>query len=338
MPADRVQPLLHLVRRAAASRWVRWAFVVAAVALAVWAVWDQWPQVSDSLDRLGAGPLAASAVCGMLGLLASLLAWRALLADLGSRLPVRAAARVFFVSQLGKYEPGSVWPVLAQMEMGREFAVPRRRSATVFVLTVLVSLASGLLVADILLPLTAGDAVATYAWALVLAPFIIAALHPRILNPVINRLLRLLRRAPLERPLSLRGTLTAFGWTCAGWLAYGTHLWLLVRPLGLHGAHAYPLAIGAFALAWCVGFIVVIAPAGAGVRDAGMVATVGASLGTGAALTAAIASRLLLTLCDLAAAGAGWLSLRGSPAASGLPDVAGEADGAGREDGVRPHP
>ena len=28
------------------------------------------------------------------------------------------AAGVFFVSQLGKYLPGSVWPVLAQMQFG----------------------------------------------------------------------------------------------------------------------------------------------------------------------------------------------------------------------------
>jgi hypothetical protein len=40
--------------------------------------------------------------------------WQTILADLGSRLRLTVAARIFFVGQLGKYLPGSVWPVVMQ--------------------------------------------------------------------------------------------------------------------------------------------------------------------------------------------------------------------------------
>ena len=41
-------------------------------------------------------------------------------ASSGSPLPLAVARRVFLLAQLGKYLPGSVWPVLAQTELGRD--------------------------------------------------------------------------------------------------------------------------------------------------------------------------------------------------------------------------
>ena len=58
---------------------------------------------------------------------ATLRVWQTLLAGLGSPLPVPAAGRILFIGQLGKYIPGSVWPILAQMELGARAKVPRRQ-------------------------------------------------------------------------------------------------------------------------------------------------------------------------------------------------------------------
>ena len=49
---------------------------------------------------------------------ANLQAWQVLLAGLGSPLRTTTAGRIFFIGQLGKYIPGSVWPILTQMELG----------------------------------------------------------------------------------------------------------------------------------------------------------------------------------------------------------------------------
>ena len=102
--------------------------------------------------------------------------WRALLADLGSPLPLRAAAKVFFVGQLGKYIPGSVWPVLAQMEMGRDLGVPRPRSAAAFFLTLPIQLATGLLVTLV----TPGWD--RFGWLLLLVPVLLVLLQPKVIN------------------------------------------------------------------------------------------------------------------------------------------------------------
>ncbi len=237
------------------GRALRIAFVVAAAALGVLAVADQWTEVRSSLDRLGPASIVGAFLAVLAGLTGSMLVWRSLLAHLGSPLRVSDAARIFFVGQLGKYLPGSVWPLVAQMELGRAHDVPRRRSGTAFVLTMLVVLAAGLLAGAVTLPFFAYPAARRFALALAVAPLLLAALHPRILNPVLDRLLRLARRPALEHPLSTAAVARALGWAVATWVAYGMQVLLLGIPLGIgtgeSAARTLLLAIGSFALAWC---------------------------------------------------------------------------------------
>ncbi|WP_214408692.1 lysylphosphatidylglycerol synthase transmembrane domain-containing protein [Sphaerisporangium fuscum] len=289
---------------------IRGVFLLVALGFGAWAIAGRWAQVADGFSRLSWPLLAGSLVAVLGALTAGMLMWRALLADLGSPLPFAGAAKVFFVGQLGKYIPGSLWPVLAQMEMGKDLGVPRSRSAAAFFLTYPIYLASGLLVAAVTLPVFAGDSVARYAWLLLLLPLLAVGLHPKIVNGVIGLGLKALRRPPLERPLSRRGVLASAGWAFAGWLAYGVHLALIAAGLGATGPRALALSLGAFALAWCLGFVIVVAPAGAGVREVAMVAALAPVLDGGSAIAAALCSRLVVSAGDLICAGLAGLAAR----------------------------
>ncbi|MEW9527117.1 lysylphosphatidylglycerol synthase transmembrane domain-containing protein [Microbispora sp. NPDC049125] len=289
---------------------VRTLFLLVALGFGVWAVAGQWSKVSAGLTRLTWPELTGSLVAVLAALSAGMMMWRALLADLGSPLALPDAAKIFFVGQLGKYIPGSLWPVLAQMEMGRDHGIPRSRSAAAFFLTYPIYLGSGLLVAVFTLPVLAGQSVARYAWLLLLVPVLAVALHPRVVNAAIGFGLRRLRKPPLERPLSRRGVLTALGWALAGWAAYGAHLALIVHGLGATGADAVILSFGAFSLAWCLGFLVVIAPAGAGVREVAMYAALAPVLDQSSAVAAALCSRLVVSVGDLVCAGLAGLASR----------------------------
>lgn len=294
-------------RKSLAKRVVRVGFLVVALGFGVWAVVSQWEAISDGLSRLSWPLLGLSLVAVVGALLAGMLMWRALLADLGSPLRLADAAKIFFIGQLGKYIPGSVWPVLAQMEMGKDHGIPRARSAAAFFLTYPIYLATGLLVAVATLPAFAGDSVAGYAWLLLLLPVLAVGLHPKVVNGVLNLGFRLLRRPPLERPLTARGVLTSTGWAFAGWAAYGVQLAVIVHGLGATGPRAVALSFGAFSLAWCLGFVFVLAPAGAGVREVAMVAALAPVLDQGSAIAAALVSRVVVSVGDLVcAAFAGW--------------------------------
>lgn len=282
---------------------------VLVVAALVYTVVDQWRPLSDRFARLSLVSLVVAGAGALVSVLAQMLCWRELLADLGNRLPLAAGGRVFFLGQLGKYLPGSVWPVVAQMELARDLRVPRARTATTVLLFMLLNLVSAVAVAGALLPfalhagaIDAAQAGQRWAWIgrwhwaflVLLVPLLL--MHPAVLNRLTALGLRLLRRPAAETRLSGSGVTRALAWTVLEWIAAGAMLAALLSGFG--DSVSLPLAVGAFALAWGIGFAVVVVPAGAGVREAVLVVLLSGSVDHSTALAAALGTRLLMTVAD----------------------------------------
>lgn len=294
---------MRLVRRLLGSRWLRAGFAALAVALLTLAVVRQWGRIGPRLHEVTAATLGVSLLAVLAGLVATMLAWRALLADLGSRLPIGAVWQIFFAGQLGKYVPGSIWPVVMQMELGVDHKVPRGRSATASLVQMGLALGTGALISVATVPFVVGHSATDLAWLTAVVVISAAALHPRVANPVLDVAFRLVRRDPLERPLSWRGLLLGSGYQGAGWLLFSVPVILVARDLGGSGARLVVLCVAAFTVSWLAGFLFVLAPAGAGVRETLMVALLGTTLTAAPALTAALISRLIMTIADVLVGG-----------------------------------
>ncbi|MFB4297824.1 YbhN family protein [Actinomadura sp. NTSP31] len=314
--------------KAVAMRALRVLLIVLALGFCAYSVASQWDATTKAFQEMSWATLAGALAVGLAGLFSWTLAWRTFLGGLGSPLPLRVAYRISAVSQLGKYVPGKVWALVTQIEMTREHKVPAERSFGSTLLAVATSTACGLAVAAVTLPLTSAAARREYWWLFLLAPFMIAALHPKIVTWALGVLLRLVRRPPLEHPVSLGVTLRAVGWTVLGWVLFGVHTWLLCLAVGGDGPGLPFLATGAYSLAFVAGFIVFIAPGGIGAREAALTVVLTPVLPAGAPVVVAIASRVLLTIADLVNAGAGMLLGRG-PRSGG----SGTGDETGNEGG-----
>jgi glycosyltransferase 2 family protein len=293
-------------RRQYLMRVVRIVLGAVALVFVVVAVAQRWHAVRHLLAELRPGTIALSSLAVLAGTAAGMMGWRAVLADLGSALPIRPAARVMLLGQLGKYVPGSLWSVVAQTELARNLGVPRRRSAAAALVYNALGLGIGLLLAVVSLPalLRSHDVPGWLVVVVAASPLSLACFAPPVLTRLINAALRLLRRTPLEHPFSWAGTIRAVGWMALMWLCMSLHVWLLGVGLGARpGAMLLP-AIGGYAAAWSAGFLVVVAPAGAGVRETLLTVTLAAALpgGTAAALTVALISRLLSTAAEVIAA------------------------------------
>jgi len=287
------------------------AFVTVGMAAAVTVIWLRRDEVVEAMSRLSVLAVVGSFIAGTAASISTMLAWRALLADFGAPLPVGVIGRVFFLGQLGKYLPGSVWPVVAQMELGREYGVRRVSSAAAATLMLVVAAVSGIGVAVAILPLASDGLLAEYRWVALGAIPLLALLHPQVQQWLAALAARLSRR-PLDLPrTTLRGVAVAAGWMLGGWALFGLHLHLLVASTCSCPEASLLLNTGIFALAWVSGFLFVIAPAGAGVREGVLVLGLAAVLDPAAALLVALVSRVLLTITDLMLAGAGVLGARG---------------------------
>jgi uncharacterized membrane protein YbhN (UPF0104 family) len=331
---------MKLISRILASKVLRWGFIAAVLAGAGYYVAEEWHDIHRSLDQIGIWASLASLAFVLCALLATMWVWRTLLAGLGSPLSFRVASRVLFIGQLGKYLPGSVWPVLAQMELATEHNVPRVRTAAASVINMGVTVLAGLLAALVTLPFTGG--LTQYWWAFLVAVPLVACLYPPVLNWLLRIAFKILRRPPLEQELSAKSILTAIGWSLVCWVFFGLQIWVLMVKTGAHPLSALPLALGTYAFAFTVGFIMILAPAGAGFRDVLIVLILAPTVGTGPATAIALVSRLVTALGDVITAGTAFASYRrgkGHGAVGGpAPDTNGPDSGGGDPSGSEPVP
>jgi uncharacterized membrane protein YbhN (UPF0104 family) len=282
-------------------RGARIVFVLLVIGFAWWGFAGRWAEIGHAAAATGAVRLCVAVVCAAGGLALTGVLWRSLLARLGSPVPLRDAGAVFFVGQLGKYVPGSVWSFAVQAQLGRRHGVPARSSVTASALFLILHTFSGLVLGGLLV---AGGVVSTdldLVWWLLLAVGGAVAMTPPVLRVLGRRLSGVDVAAPdLLRSLALMTVV---------WACYGASLWVLLPTTDLLAA------VAAFALAHAAGVLLVFAPAGLGAREAVLIALLAPAVGVPTAAAAALLARVAHSIGDFAiAAGAAAWSRRATEA------------------------
>lgn len=288
--------ILAIVRSSA----FRIGFLVLALAAAVWAVVENYDGVRSALDRLQLWQLAASAAISLIFVWMTMRSWRVILNDTGAEVPDAPARRIFFISQVAKYLPGGVWNFLAAAELGADYKISRRRSVSVLLISMVVSVVTGLGLGAGAILLGPADLLSQFWWVLLVLPVFAAVLYPPLNQWLVNRGLRLLRRQPLEKPVSARAMVSAAAWSLGSWAISGLQVWIILTGLGAPArAETYFLTLGGYALAWVAGFLIFFVPAGVGIREVALGATLAGVATAGDIVVIVLASRLLFTLADI---------------------------------------
>lgn len=286
-------------------------FVALAVAAASWAVARERRELAVILRSADVSWVVASIGVALLAVFGTYAMWKAVLRSVGVEIGASGPGRrMFFVSQLGKYLPGSVWPVAAQLEFAQRLGLDRRRVMAANLLAISTGLAAGLVLGLPLGLLVVPGAVQQAWWLLAVAPVVLAMGHPRVLLMPVNRMLLGLGREAIDIPANSFGFLVAWAIGIGSWLCFGLHAAALLRALGPLAWNQLPLVLTAVTLSTCAGILALPAPAGAGVRDVLLVAILSTEFDLGVALATALLSRLILTAVDLLAALIGMLGSR----------------------------
>jgi uncharacterized membrane protein YbhN (UPF0104 family) len=280
---------------------LRSAFAVAVVVFAWLGLRGRFGEIGDALDATSAAGVAAALALVLLGLGATGLLWLHLMSCLGVRLPWRAGLAMFFVGQLGKYIPGSVWSIGAQAQMAGRHAVPVRTTVTAGLVFIGYHLVTGVLVGTLVVLLGGLDApwpdwlslVALAGSAAALAPAVVCWTGQRVAGGVLR--------------IGWADTVRVLALMAAAWTAYALALVLMSPPLPWHDVAAYG---GAFALAYAVGVVIVVAPAGVGAREALFVLLLAPLTSVAAATALALAARVVHTAADVLLAAGWWTAAR----------------------------
>ncbi len=297
------------------------AFLVLALGALAWAVSRSLPALAQAFAALRRAP--AESALALLAYLSFVIAlgmiWRGLLARCSGTWLTRAAAlRVQSIAWSARYLPGKLGLVAAKVLL-----VPTDRAAAAWAAAweqVLFLVAGVLLIAACaaasvgsafgdLLPGAAPLALLAAVIALLL---VVMSLAPR-LDALVTRLAGITTTTVHPRAGEIAGWLLAFA---AAHCLVGLSFVALLAALGHGDVFSTVEAIGILTAAHLGGIVAVIAPAGLGVREALLAGMLAPTIGTEAALAAALITRAGATLGDILVAPLALLpAARGTDAA-----------------------
>jgi hypothetical protein len=139
---------------------------------------------------------------------------------------------------------------------------------------------------------------------------VLLGVHPRVLNPIVQRLSRLKKVTDVEEfPIKHYPLLPLLGEI--GFLGFrGTGFLFTLLALGSITPNQILPLLSAFCFAWLMGLVVPGAPGGLGVFEATAIALLDQQLPTGLILTGIALFRLVSILAEISAAGLATLSER----------------------------
>lgn len=230
--------------------------------------------------------------------------WRTLVQAWGDQLGFVDAARIWSISNLGRYVPGKLWSIGAMGLLAQRAGVSPVAAAGSAVVGLVVNLAAGFVVlcvagTDVVRALVPGVGRA----AVVLPALGLAGLvaTPLLLPPLTRIAARLGKRDLPPVRVPARTLVIVVAANVASWIGYGVGFRWLARALVPTTAGDWFGYVAVFAGSYLAGYLALVVPGGLGVREAFMVAGLRA-LGLADAPTAAllaVASRLWLTVLEL---------------------------------------
>lgn len=281
---------------------------VAQLAFAALIVWLAWRQLAPQWDDVGAAwsqitpswPLIGASCALVLAAYLLLIAvWRDVVASYGFTIPPLTAARIWFVSNLGRYIPGKVWQIAAMGTMSHQAGVAAGAAVGSSLLIAVINIIAGVVVVLV----TARDALPLPPYSVVLLAVLTAAvaLVPNLLPRVASVAARAVGRTVQIPPLRYGVLVRTFIGCGIAWMMYGVAFQLLAQGTLPDAGGAARHYIALFTSSYIAGYVTPWAPGGIGVRETALVAQMelyGLMTAPSAAVLA-IVSRIWLTVLEL---------------------------------------
>jgi uncharacterized membrane protein YbhN (UPF0104 family) len=286
-------------------RLAQWVFAAAVLFFAARSLASQWDKVGSRLSHIQFAWqwIGAATVLVLVTYALLIEGWRRVLGAWDSHLPFMQAARIWFLSNLGKYVPGNIWSLTAMGVMARKRGLSGLAAAGSSVIMQMVSLVTGTAIVMVSGAKLLGQPLLVGAAVVILAIVLLSA--PRFLPPLAVWVSTMIGKDIAPPSVPATSIWTAALANTLSWLLYGLAFQFFVR--GLLGAAPGEISsyVAVYTAAYILGFISPIAPAGLGVREftlAAFMTQLGLANEVDAALVA-IAARLWLTILELIPSG-----------------------------------
>ena len=267
---------------------------LAGMAFLLRTMWTHRDEMKDSFSQLTWSSLVGAVFFAFMSMSYLGWMWGRLLLRRGYKVPRAQMVSWYYTGQLGKYVPGGVWAVVGRAEMAVRGGVPRADAYSVTGLSMFTTYSAAALCAALGSLLSWERPIIGAALLLAL----VVGLSVYAIAPLRQRLVGLLRKIT-----SGTNELTAPKDMLALTIVQ-VPAWIMISLSTTITAHAFGAEVGVLhmffvsSLSWLIGFLVIGAPGGLGVRESIFTGLLSASIGTSTALSLAVASRMIFVSVD----------------------------------------
>ncbi len=223
------------------------------------------------------------------------------------------AIQTYLKTNIAKYLPGNVWHFYSRIAAATRVGIALEIATVSVLLEPLLMVASALLVAllcshQIAARFGLGGLLAQWLGLLL----VLAALHPRVLNPIVQWLSKLKQQgnagdSPSPPAQLLSYPLVPFAGEVGFLMLRSMGFLLTFWAISPIEPGQIPLLVSVFSLSWLLGLVVPGAPGGLGVFEATAIALLGKTISPGILLSVVALYRLISVLAEAIGAGLAWL-------------------------------
>jgi glycosyltransferase 2 family protein len=314
-------------------KWLLFAVVVGYVCYHGYRLWTQSDVRQRPLSAAGIRWLFAGGVVYIVSWLPSVWFWRELMRAVGGQVTFRDAARAYYCGHLGKYIPGKAMVLVIRAALVKDRGCPALLAAVTASYETLVMMGTGVAFGTALAPLLFRDWIAVHFPDLHLSPafqtvaaLVVVTVVVAGSLPLVAKLLSWIAAKAVpdsslarEQQVAISPRMIAAGCVafCVSWVAQGLSLGTIAHGAGdaRFNIADVPLWAGAMALSTSLGFAVLFAPGGLGVREGILLAVLNSQPGMNpqAAVAVTVLSRIVSFLAELAISALLFWSIRRFP-------------------------
>lgn len=235
--------------------------------------------------------------------------WAGILKFLQQPAPLTWVLPVYLQTNLAKYIPGNVWHFYGRIRAVQATGTSLEAASLSTLLEPLLMATAAVLIT--LATIQTGNFIPQnnpfYRWLpFVFATSILITIHPRLFNPVLNRLARLKKTASPENRLQIK----YYPWfPLLGEIGFVTlrASGFIITLAGFTSLNfsQLPLLVGVFSISWCLG-LVIPSPGGIGVFESSAIALLNSTFSPAILLSSVALFRLLSLSAETIAAALSW--------------------------------
>lgn len=224
-----------------------------------------------------------------------------LLHSLGVRTGIHTTLRIIFVALLGKYVPGKIWILTMRSTLFAQKGIPIRNVLTAAGLEHFYIIVTAIVVFLLTTRVVENSFILFQRFTAILIILFLILVPQRILK-LVNKILILIKRSPLDRSLLYTRSLFFSIMFIITWFILGLGIWILARGISIDISLAeLPAVSGYYAVSVVAGFLALFAPAGMGVREGAFALAMSRYMCPAEAVFFALAARLMTSLAELVA-------------------------------------